>query len=253
MPTFIGIDLAWSRLNRSSGGAVLRGDSGAVALVTVTSALESLSEIEAFVDHYSTGDTVVAVDAPLVIRNQHGQRACERDIGRRFWRAAATAHSTNLDRFPDARGVQLAAGLIRRGFEQCPTDQSPTKSGKWFFEVYPHPAQVVLFGRARIVKYKKGRLEHRRAGLSELGGELGRHLPEGAPALTRTEPLQELLATPLEGMNGRELKAHEDTLDAVFCAYMAAYFWTWSYERNEVFGSLEEGHIINPRVGGWAP
>jgi len=45
---------------------------------------------------------------------------------------------------------------------------------------------------------------------------------------------------------------HEDTLDAVFCAYLAYYFWYWGEQRNEVFGAVDKGYIINPRllVGG---
>ena len=39
--------------------------------------------------------------------------------------------------------------------------------GKWFFEVYPHPAHVVLFNREKIIKYKKGNVKLRREGLGE--------------------------------------------------------------------------------------
>lgn len=41
---------------------------------------------------------------------------------------------------------------------------------------------------------------------------------------------------------------HEDTLDAVFCSYLAYYFWYWNMERNEVFGTVETGYILNPTL-----
>jgi predicted RNase H-like nuclease len=49
-------------------------------------------------------------------------------------------------------------------------------------------------------------------------------------------------------VRGAALKEYEDKLDAVFCAYLAAHFWTWSYERNEMIGTREMGYIINPRL-----
>lgn len=36
------------------------------------------------------------------------------------------------------------------------------------FEVYPHPAQVVLFDLPKIIRYKKGSASEKREGLSVL-------------------------------------------------------------------------------------
>lgn len=248
MPTFIGIDLAWQSDKNHSGGAVLEGDQTAVALREVSSGLCSLADVEAFIDCNVGLDTVVAVDAPLVIRNFGGQRPCETEIGRRFGAADASAHTSNLRLYPNARSVQFARDLESQGFLHCPRPHAPMLGGRWFFEVYPHPAHVVLFQRKKIIKYKKGRVALRKIGLTEFRQSLLEHLSELRPSLKINVALKCFLDHPLEDLGGAALKQYEDKLDAIFCAYLAAYFWLWSYERNEMIGTPEMGYIINPRL-----
>jgi len=45
----------------------------------------------------------------------------------------------------------------------------------------------------------------------------------------------------------RELKAVEDQIDAVLAAYIAAHWWYWGLERNEVLGNARTGYIVVPR------
>lgn len=73
---------------------------------------------------------------------------------------------------------------------------------------------------------------------------LGLHTPrthltalhKAEPRLLRTGVLKELLAADLNELVGQRLKNYEDWLDALFCAYLAYYFWYWGWERNELFG-----------------
>jgi predicted RNase H-like nuclease len=60
--------------------------------------------------------------------------------------------------------------------------------------------------------------------------------------------LDDVLSRDLDSLGGTELKAHEDRLDALFCAYLAYYFWYWGLARNQVFGDLETGYIANPKL-----
>lgn len=60
--------------------------------------------------------------------------------------------------------------------------------------------------------------------------------------------LAELLEKDLEGLRGRDLKHHEDQLDAAFCAFLAWHCWRWGAERNEMFGTLAEGYIVVPKA-----
>jgi predicted RNase H-like nuclease len=75
----------------------------------------------------------------------------------------------------------------------------------------------------------------RAAGLRRLRRLLLSRLPELDPAL----PLR-LPGVPRKG----SLKPVEDRIDAVFCAYLAAYWWHWAEERNRVYGSGEAGGYI---------
>jgi predicted RNase H-like nuclease len=247
MRIFIGIDLAWKSDRNHSGGAVLEGDKSALVLREIASGLDTLASIETFIRLHTVTDTVVAIDAPLVIPNPKGQRACETEISRRFSYADASAHTSNLTLYPNARSVQFRKNLENRGFEHCPQHHTSNMSGKWFFEVYPHPAHVILFRRERIIKYKKGRVANRKDGLKEFRQNLHQHLSISQPALKIEGALKEFIDQPLEALRGIALKHYEDKLDAVFCAYLAAYFWAWSYERNEMIGTREKGYIINPR------
>jgi hypothetical protein len=56
----------------------------------------------------------------------------------------------------------------------------------------------------------------------------------------------------LEALRGGALKTYEDTLDALLCAFIAAHYWAWGAERNEMIGTMAEGYIETPSrtVGG---
>ena len=43
--------------------------------------------------------------------------------------------------------------------------------------------------------------------------------------LLSSERMAELLSVDLDALRGRALKAYEDTLDSLLCAYVAYYFW----------------------------
>ncbi len=112
-------------------------------------------------------------------------------------------------------------------------------------EVYPHPATVVLFDRETIFRYKKGPMSVRRSGLQTYREAIA-GLTEEAPSIVPTLAFRKLIGEPLEPLNGTELKAYEDRLDALFCAYLAAYAWCWRDERIELIGNQETGCIMVP-------
>lgn len=244
---FIGIDLAWQSDSNHSGCAVLHGDQRGLSVLEFSSGLTKLNDVEAFIRRHARNDTVIAIDAPLVIRNIAGQRPCETEISQRFGAAHAGAHTSNLSLYPCAGSVRLASHLESQGFRHCPKPHERHLGGKWFFEVYPHPAHVVLFKRARIIKYKKGPVASRRRGLHKFRESLRDFLCRADPPLINNSMLQSFLELPLDTLKGIALKHYEDILDATFCSYLAAYFWAWSYKQNEMIGTLETGYIINPR------
>jgi predicted RNase H-like nuclease len=117
---------------------------------------------------------------------------------------------------------------------------------RWLIEVYPHPAMIRLFGLANIIRYKKGPIVERRKGLNLLRSYL-KHLISQGCGLKPSECFHQLLATDLSMVRGEALKRYEDSLDAVFCAYLAWHCWRWGEAGNEVFGDVENGYIVVPR------
>src|SRR5690349_16725363 len=140
MPTtFIGLDLAWQSDKNHSGAAVLRGDQRGGELVDVATGLMSVSAVVTYVLAHATANTVVAIDAPLIITNPTGQRACERECAQRFGKYHAGAHPANLTRFPDAGSLRVVRALEAYGFTHTPLPvQARRLKGRWFCEVYPH-------------------------------------------------------------------------------------------------------------------
>lgn len=253
---FIGVDLAWQSDRNPTGAAVLAGGINGASLVAVSDGLATIDAVVDFVAAHATDEAAIAIDAPLIIRNTGGQRPCETEIGRRFGRYKASAHTSNLSLYPNPGSLRLADALKRRGFSHeiaPPTDKF--RGGKWFFEVYPHPAQVVLFDLPERLLYKKGRVAQKRAGLEYYRGLIRDRLSRADPPLQLIGQLERLLGEPVDQLVGRALKHYEDVLDAVFCAYLALHYWRWGHERNEMIGDLANGYIINPTcasVGGRA-
>jgi predicted RNase H-like nuclease len=248
MTSFIGIDMAWKIDGNHSGIAVMEGDAERIVLETVSTGVSTMAGIVDFVRGHAGADTAVAMDASLVVKNETGQRPCETLIGKTFGRYHASCHTSNLGRPYAGTGPRLLGELEKLGFRHdFDIHQAKLRSGKWVFEVYPHPAMVRLFGLDRIIPYKKGSVPEKRAGLQTLRGYL-RTLADGSRGLVMSANLHELLETDLAQIRGEELKKYEDTLDSVFCAYLAWHCWRWGGERNDMFGTLEHGYIVVPKA-----
>jgi len=244
---FIGVDLAWKSDKNHSGVVVGKGSLDGVELTACSNGLATLDGVLEYVIGHTTENTVVAIDAPLIITNRGGQRPCETLIGQQFGARHASAHTSNLNLYPNAGSVRLECMLRGQGFSHQPCPESDKrKSGKWFFEVYPHPAQIVLFSLDSIIKYKKGTVAQKRTGLGMFRGYIQDRLVCGNPPLRVNELLSDLLAVNVDGLSGKPLKKYEDLLDACLCAYLALFYWYWGSEKNEMIGNLHSGYIINP-------
>jgi predicted RNase H-like nuclease len=242
--TFIGIDLAWRGRN-PSGGCVLTGDRRRARLVNVDASLASCSAVLTYIDNHAAASTYVAIDAPLIIRNETGQRPCETLIGKRYGARHASCHSSNLLLYPNALGVDLASQLISRGYKHA-LDGTRTENERVILEVYPHPALLELFGLRTIIKYKNTKVAVRRSGQQEVQRRLS-GLSHSIPPLEPTPELSQYLGVDTNSLRGSDLKANEDGLDAIVCAYIAYYFWFWGSTRTHMFGDLDSGYIIVPK------
>jgi len=239
---FIGLDLAWGE-RRPTGVAVLDGDGH---LLDLSSRTDDDDIVEALAA-YSDGDCLVAVDAPLVVVNETGNRPCEAALNADFGRFEAGCHPANTSR-PEFAGGTRAARLCER-LELDLTLHSG--AGRRAIEVYPHPATIALFRLGRTLKYKNrpGRtLEEMRKALLEL--------VEHLRSLDRAEvPLhledhggwQDLVESVREAERKADLRRAEDQVDAVLCAYLAM-FRQLTPERTTVYGDDETGCIVTPTL-----
>ena len=244
MAYFVGIDLAWRSARNPTGAAVLNGNDVGAVLHCISPPLRSESEILSFVDDFPPEDTVVAIDGPLVITNEVGLRSCERSVSTRYGSRHASCHSSNLRLYPDPFSVRLARYLTARGFRH--PGQEPDRRGT-VLEVYPHAAFVALFDLPEIIRYKKGRVLQRAAGLRSVQAIL-RGLSSEDPPLSPNPELDRFLNVNPALLRGAARKDYEDSLDAVFCAFLAFYFWRWGFDRSELFGDVSDGYIVNPKL-----
>jgi predicted RNase H-like nuclease len=144
---FIGVDLAWT----TRGGTGLCVVEGGV--VRASARVGGDAKLMAWLTPLVSGDVLVAIDAPLIVKNTSGRRRAEQLISRCFGARHASAHSANLalPSFRDGvRGEQLAAAL---GLDVDPTF-APRTPVRRALEVYRHTAIVALFGLATTLEYK---------------------------------------------------------------------------------------------------
>ena len=243
----IGIDLAWGERN-GTGCVELawRGDELELLRIDV---LGTLNEIVAWIDP-QRGEWVVAVDAPLVVLNQTGRRQADADVSTKYWPFHAGAYPTNLTLL----GADHRGGRLWRALEACGAALvervEDLNEGRLALEMFPHVAMIELFGLERIIKYKKGRVAARRAGQRELATAIHAHLCAAAdrPRLRVDPTLAALLREPEEPLRGRALKRREDALDAVVCAYVAA--WLDAGKPLQGLGQVGAGVVIAPQVRG---
>ena len=205
--------------------------------------LQTDEEILACVEQHRQPTTVVGIDAPIIAPNPRGTgRPCDRDVTRVFGRYHAGAYPANREKC--RRAIRLSRELQRLGFNPDP-ELVPRKPGCWQLEVFPHPAQIVFFHLPRILKYKKGRVAERRAGLKQLAAHIHRDLARLRPQLLSSHSLHQLCAVN-SFLRGRALKHQEDQLDALLCAYIAGYFWFWGRQHCRIFGNVQSGYIACP-------
>lgn len=243
---FVGIDLAWSSKNQT-GIAVIEGDAKKAALRFAGTALADDEIMESVEKAVLDNDAFVAVDAPLIVPNNDGRRPAEELVGRLFRKYNAGAHPANRKRLSEwtgtVRGEDIADLLSKHGFEHSPYISRHEKSRK-FFEVYPHPSMVVLFNLSTVIPYKNkpNRDYKSRWKAFENYQDCLKQLKTATPQLHLPK---ELVGKNIRKLKGGALKEYEDTLDAVFCAYIAYYAWCHP-EKCEVLGTMKDGYILTP-------
>lgn len=241
---FLGIDLGWS--SGVSGLCCLEWSDESLILLDLDRQ-QTTTDILNWVDKWTspTQPAIIAVDAPTLIPNLTGTRLPDKLTHKHFRQYHAGCYPANLGRPFAQHTVKFGLSLEARGFAHAATI-APQKLGRYQIEVYPHPALVHLFALNLILKYKKGKLSERRLELMRLRQYILDILPTLEPSLK----LSDLPEIPTTGV---ALKAVEDQLDSLICAYIAAHWWYWGIERNWVLGDVSTGYIVVPVLTGQAP
>ncbi|MBD0309965.1 MAG: DUF429 domain-containing protein [Microcoleus sp. T1-bin1] len=247
---FIGIDLGWS--SGASGLCCLNWQNNQLQLIECE-IQQTLNEILTWIETQvsPTEPAIVAVDAPTIIANLTGMREADKLTHKHFGRYHAGCYPANLSRPFAQKTVEFGLCLEARGFVHAPIIEAQ-KLGRYQIEVFPHPATINLFKLDKILKYKKGKLAERQLELMKLCQYIVDILPSLEPSLNLSFGTGIL---PVSGSNLPEiptsiatLKALEDQLDALLCAYIGAHWWYWGRERNLVLGDRTTGYIVIPQV-----
>ncbi|MBD2202299.1 DUF429 domain-containing protein [Calothrix sp. FACHB-1219] len=240
---FLGIDLGWK--SQPSGLCYLE-------LIDNQLEIRDLDRREAIADILTWIDScvqpqepaLIAVDAPTLIPNATGSRLPDKLSHKYFGKYHAGCYPANLGLAFAERTVNFGLELESRGFIHAPTIE-PQKPGRYQIEVFPHPAIVNLFNLERILKYKKGRLSDRRLELTKLYNHILNILPTLQPPLRSLRLCGSFISEIPH--TGAALKAVEDQLDSLICAYVAAHWWYWGEQRNLVLGDRTTGYIVTPQ------
>ncbi|UFS62554.1 DUF429 domain-containing protein [Sulfurimonas sp. HSL-3221] len=220
-PFYIGIDLAWAEGN-PSGVAVLDGEARLVAYNYAETVEAILDVVRAY------PGCRVGVDAPMIIPNATGHRPNELQFLKTFARYGLGVHAVNTQlfekRFKRYAGFALYEGLEAEGigFEEGT-----------LFEVYPHATILALFNGGKVLRYKASAPRETRL----------RAMAKLQTALFEVLTLPNSLKTPLGTLRGKALKAEEDFLDSLVCAYTLCYA---AEKRCLTFGDAACGVLLTP-------
>ncbi|MDE2764920.1 MAG: DUF429 domain-containing protein [Chloroflexota bacterium] len=248
MPTFIGLDLAWTGRNES-GICWLKGVSPSDLRCTRLDA--AVLDTKRIADEIAAtqGPVIVAIDAPLLYTPE---RWAEREVARRFGRYKAAPHQAHAAVAKGyTAGIDLGEALEARGFTCTPVALlSGERDGRTAVEVYPHTIHVRLFELTERLPYKQKRgrsVLFRQEVMQEYQAHLRRLIEREARGLLNHSSVQRALAPDAAASaKGASLKRLEDTLDGLTCA-LAAWLLRREPKRWEMIGDLN-GYIIAPRA-----
>lgn len=244
VPTFVGLDLAWS-VHNESGVCWLEGSSRENLRCTRLAA--EICPIDALADDIATaaGPVVVAIDAPVLCT---ADRWVDPEIGRRFGRYKLSAYPANAAKARGhTAGMDLGAALMTRGFSLDPVPLlDGDRDSRFAVEVFPHTIHVRLFDLTERLLYKKGRVEQKRTGLQQYQRYLQALIERNAPRLIEQSEIARVLdPETVQNARGKAIKRLDDTLDGLTCALAAWLIWSQP-ESWEMIGDLN-GYVVAPR------
>ncbi len=225
-----GIDLAWGDRN-PDGLCRLVGTRSGAEVETLALSRGDSALIEVVSLPVSGAAQLLAIDAPLICRNDTGCRPVDAETHRHFGRFRCGCYPVNRTLCP--RPLRIAAELEGLGFgcDWVP----PSGNQSVMMEVYPHTALVRWFRLSERIRYKKGRVAERRCEFSRL------------QALIRSFVEEERVLVPgalSEALDAPWNKSREDRLDALICSLIGYFHWKYRGRKSQVLGDRETGFLV---------
>jgi predicted RNase H-like nuclease len=240
MRAVLGIDAAWTLTQPSGVALVAEGSRGwrVVAGETSYQRFRALADTRLLAEERPLGSMpdapallasastlvggpidLVAIDMPLAYTHIVGRRISDDAVSRAYGARHCGTHS------PSASRPGRISNDLRKSFHQAGYPLlTHAVATPGVVEVYPHPALVELAGASSRLPYKVSKVRtywpsatprERRATLYAQWGDIVRLLEKEIAHVATALPELSMSAS------GVELKAYEDALDAVICAWVA--------------------------------
>lgn len=235
----LGIDAAWTERGSSGIALVcLEGDRASLLAAAPSysafcatapesrdlevSSISTTDVLNASSKWISSPPDLVAIDMPLSRRKITGRRTADNAVSSAYGRMGAGTHSPSASR-PGVYGRRMQSALEEQGYTlQTSTEKTAENQ---LIEVYPHPALIHLCHSDRRLEYKASKCarywphlpaDERRKRLLDVWAQISRALE--VEILGAGEILTQAMAT------SRSLKAVEDVIDAIVCAWVGVWF-----------------------------
>jgi predicted RNase H-like nuclease len=245
---FLGVDLAWregdQRRPANETGVAAIDDRGRVLEAGWT---RGVADTIRWVDRVAgAGPALLFADAPLVVTNPGGPRPCDRQVGQRYGRWQVSANSVNTAS-PRLAGVALRRELEAMGWTYSDGGDHSPAARRTVCECYPY---TTLVGAAEL-GYDEARPRYKRkpAGMpvarwrplrADACDELVRRLASlssaDPPLLLDSHPATRLLRQEPAPRDDAAYKHREDLIDALICAWTAAFWSRHGTARCQVLG-----------------
>ena len=240
MRSVLGIDAAWTLTQPSGVALATKSPSG----WRVIAAASSYQRFHAMADPRLLGEprpsgsppdapkllasasvlcdapvNLVAIDMPVANTPIVGRRVSDSAVSRAYGGRKCGTHTPNALR-PGRLSDQLRQSFDRAGYPLLTNMMAPVG----LIEVYPHPALVELAGASIRLPYKASKVRsywpaatptERRVLLYRQWSEIVTLLERQVAGVAAALPSLEINAS------GTEVKAYEDALDAIICAWVA--------------------------------
>jgi predicted RNase H-like nuclease len=209
----VATDASYQRFHARAAGRVASEERPKGSLPDPSALLSSASKL------CSRSVDLVAVDMPLARTAIEGRRVSDDDVSRTYGARKCGTHTPSANR-PGRISDDLRSAFEAAGYPLLTRVLRPPG----VIEVYPHPALVELAGACERLRYKASKIgsywpsdtrdQRRYLLFREWKGIVT--LLEGEIA-----GVAAALPIPSHSARGVDLKAYEDTLDSIICAWVA--------------------------------